>query len=389
MTRQFLLFFCILMLSVTCFSQKLVTYEKVGENSLANINAAYGLPIFRNGVEFYKMTYETPDVHGILDTASGLLIVPNESDNAFPMLCYQHGTIGWKSDVPSNLRGGYELAEAWAALGYVVAAPDLLGLGTSRGFHPFVHAETEASAAIDMMRAAKDVFPEINRQINEQLFITGYSQGGHSAAAVHRQIQENLSNEFTVTASAPMSGPYSISGVMNDFMFERQPYFFVGYLPYTFLSYQNAYGNLFNELEDLFKPEYAALIRPFWEGTKDLGDLNNELIDKLTEDFGASITLGMMQDSVVAGVENNPNHPINVASRKNDVYDWTPDAPTRFYYCTADDQITYKNALFVDSIMNAAGAPDVASIDASPNADHKIRRSVFCFSDSVFRFDFY
>lgn len=55
------------------FSQKLVSYDRIGENSLANINATYGLPIYKNGVEFYKITYETPDDHGVVNTASGLL----------------------------------------------------------------------------------------------------------------------------------------------------------------------------------------------------------------------------------------------------------------------------------------------------------------------------
>ena len=186
------------------FSQKLVSYDRIGENSLDNINATYGFPIFRNGVEFYKITYETPDVQGVLDTASGLVVVPDQFDKSYPLLCYQHGTIGQKDDVPSNLRGGYQLAEVWSALGYVVCAPDLLGLGDSRGFHPYVHAETEASAALDMMRAVNELLPQIDRNINEQVFVTGYSQGGHAAAALHREIQENQSNEFIVTASAPM-----------------------------------------------------------------------------------------------------------------------------------------------------------------------------------------
>ncbi|KAA3635571.1 MAG: T9SS C-terminal target domain-containing protein [Bacteroidetes bacterium] len=58
------------------------------------------------------------------------------------------------------------------------------------------------------------------------------------------------------------------------------------------------------------------------------------------------------------------------AFRENDVYDWTPQAPTRFYYCTADDQVVYLNSVVADSVMNANGAADVMAIDVNPAADH-------------------
>ena len=359
------LFFVFLTLcTISGYAQNLVNFERVGENSLQSLSATYGFPFFLNGVEYYSVTYETPDVHGVLDTASGLVVVPDQFDKAYPLLCYQHGTLGSKEDVPSNLQGGFQLAEIWSGLGYVVCAPDLLGLGSSRGFHPYIHAASEASAAIDMMRAVKELLPEIEREIHEQVFITGYSQGGHSAAALHREIQENLSDEFQITASAPMSGPYSVSGVMNDFLFSFEPYFFVSYLPYVIISYETVYGNIYEELEDIFKPEYAALIRPFAEGTKNLEVLNTELVRQLIDDYGASITLRMFRDSVLEAVAENVDHPINIALRDNDVFDWTPEAPTRLYYCTADDQVPFMNSVVADSVMNANSAPDIEAIDA-------------------------
>lgn len=365
-----LFFVFLIFYTVSGFTQNLVSFERVGENSLTNLGITYSFPFFENGVEYYRMTYETPDVQGVLDTASGLVIVPDQFDKAYPLLCYQHGTLGSKDDVPSNLRGGFQLAEIWSGLGYVVCAPDLLGLGDSRGFHPYIHAASEASAAIDMMRATRELLPEIDREAHEQVFITGYSQGGHSAAALHREIQENLSNEFQVTASAPMSGPYSVSGVMNDFLFSLEPYFFVGYLPYVIISYETVYGNIYEDLEDLFRPEYADLIRPFAEGTKSLEVLNGELVSQLTQDFGASITLRMFRDSVLDAIAQNVDHPVNMALRDNDVFDWTPEAPTRLYYCTADDQVPFMNSVVADSVMNTNGAPDIEAIDVSPTSNH-------------------
>jgi hypothetical protein len=318
----------------------------------------------------YKITYETNDVFGQLDTASGLLVLPiHDQPTEFPLLCYQHGTVNSPTDVPSNLQGGFELATVFAGVGYVTTAADFLGMGESRGFHPYVHADSEASAAIDMLFAARQYADENDILLNDQLFISGYSQGGHAAAAAHREIQENYSDEFTVTASAPMSGPYSISGEMRDVILSTDEYFFPAYAPNTVLSYDYVYG-LFDEVEEVFKQPYATFIEQFYNDQISLGALNNLLISQLTTNSGASVARNLFQDSIIMAVENDLEHPFNVALRDNDVYDWTPQAPTRLMYCEADDQVVYTNAIVADSVMNMNGAPDVMSLNVNPTANH-------------------
>jgi hypothetical protein len=79
-----------------------------------------------------------------LDTASGLLVLPVVPDTTnLPIVVYAHGTTDGPADVPSKLHGGYEVAMAYAAKGFAVAAPDFLGLGDARGFHPYVHAASK------------------------------------------------------------------------------------------------------------------------------------------------------------------------------------------------------------------------------------------------------
>ncbi len=352
------------------FSQDLIDSEYLGFQTGDNLAAQYGFNIFDFDVDHYKIEYTTLDVQGVLDTASGLLSIPEATNKAFPLLCYQHGTIGSKTDVPSNLQGGYQAAEVWAGVGYITFAPDFLGLGESRGFHPYVHRHSEASAAIDMRAAVITFLNNNDIHFNNQFFITGYSQGGHAAAALQRELEENYSSTIPVTASAPMSGPYSISGVMNDFMLSEAPYNFVAYLPYTILSYQTVYGNLFNNLEDTFKPDYAVIIEEFYNGNITLDNLNQTLMSMLTQDFGGPITIKMLQDSVIANVSNNPNHPFNIALRDNDVHDWAPQAPTRLYYCQADDQVPFMNAVVADSVMNALGAIDLDALNLNSDFDH-------------------
>lgn len=362
-------FSCLLLaMAMPAQSQQLISSEYKGMVSQAQLALQYG-PLIQNGVRMYKITYTTPDIFEQQDTASGLLVVPIRPGFTLPLLCYQHGTLDGPLDAPSSLAGGYQLALVFGGLGYVTAAPDLLGIGESRGFHPYVHAESTASASIDMLRAVKQYATENALSLNNQLFITGYSQGGFSAMALYKDIQENHADEFVTTAAAPMSGPYSISGVMRDAILSNQVYLYPGYVPNTLLSFNYVY-NIYSSTQQYLKEPYATMAQNYFDRQITLSQLNAMLIQQLTTDFGASIPRNMLQDSVVASVISNPNHPVNVALRDNDVYDWTPQAPTRMFYCRADDQVNYRNSIVADSVMQLNGAPNVQALDVNTNADH-------------------
>src|ERR1017187_3652768 len=73
-------------------------------------------------------------------------------------------------------------------------------------------------------RAAKNYCASNSIGLNGQLFLAGYSQGGDTVMALDRDLERYYTNEFTVTACAPMAGPYDLSGVeLNDILSPRCP----------------------------------------------------------------------------------------------------------------------------------------------------------------------
>ncbi len=368
--RNASVFVALLLCALSTQAQDLISIEYKGQRSRAQLTLMFGA-LVQNGVELWKVTYTTPDVFNQLDTASGLWVVPvRETPTAFPSLVYQHGTVDGPTDVPSNLRGGYELALVFGGLGYSTLAPDFLGAGEARGFHPYVHAASEASAAVDMLRAVQAHAPTMDVDLTEQLFVTGYSQGGHASMALHRALELELADEFTVTAAAHLSGPYSVSGVMREVMIAEVPYFSLAYLPNTFLSYNYVYG-IYEDIEQVFKPAYTAGISAFANGEIGLFQLNADLIAALTAEYGAPIARYMLQDSIIAILEQpDLDHPLHNALRDNDTYDWAPQQPTRIFYCRADDQVSYRNSIVADSVMQILGAVNLQATDVNTNADH-------------------
>jgi len=356
-------------------AQNLVSVTYLGSKSQAQVLSQFNnLPFIQYGAKYYRIAYTTHDVHGVQDTATGLVAIPDNPNRKYPRLVYQHGTSGSRTGVPSlNYDGGEgQVGLLFAGLGYVAFLPDYLGLGlTSRGFHPYVHAASEAWAAMDMLRAGEQFCQQQQVFVNSQLFITGYSQGGHGAMALHRAIEKDPSNEFTVTAAAPLSGPYSISGVMRNLILTDTVYYYPAYIPNTALSYQTAYGNLFTQVNEMFREPYATLIQSFYEGNITLSDLNDDLIDALIANEGASRPYRMMQPDYVNAVLANPQHPVNLALADNDTYNnWLPEAPMRILYCMADDQVPFMNSIVARDSLAAVGAPDFQAQDVLPTGDH-------------------
>ena len=356
------------------FTQILVSSTYKGVRSKAQLINQLGVPFIQYGAKYYKVTYTSLDAQGLPDTLSGLLVVPDQADKVFPRLVYQHGTSSCKTCVPSRYGspggGEGEIGLLFAGMGYIALLPDYVGMGDGRGFHPYVHADTEARAAIDFLAAHTEWNSQQVPKSNDQLFITGYSQGGHAGMALHRALELAANPVGTVTAAAHLSGPYSISGVMRQQILSEAPYYYPAYIPNTALSYQTVYGNLYTELTDLFKPEYANLIQQYYEGSIDLIQLNQGLINTLTASTGASVPRRMFQEAAVASIETDPQHPVNLALADNDVYQWAPVAPTRIFYCMADDQVPFQNSVVARDSMLARGASSLAAADLDPNADH-------------------
>lgn len=315
------------------------------------------------GVDVYKLIYNTVDAQGEATIASGAMVLPQTDDETlcFPLMSYNHGTVLHKDNVPSRLSGEILVGYFSASDGYVAVLPDYLGMGDSPGLHPYVHADTEASATIDMIRAVQEYTAENNITLNSQIFLTGYSQGGHAAMATHKMMQEQLSDEFTVTASSPGSGPYDLSSTSFDNISSDEAYSTGGYVPYLLFAYQSVYGNLYENVSDALKAPYDTTLPPLFDGT--------HFMDEVHEAVPA-IPTEMFQEDYLEAMRNDENHPYRTALRDNDLYDWTPSSPIKMFYCEADEQVPFENSILALETMQENGATDIEAESAGETLDH-------------------
>jgi len=336
---------------------QLISYEKVGSYTKEELGKRWKdnsipkliLPI-KNSVEVYDISYFTSYGDGSKVMASGLYFYPvNTKEESHPLMIYNHGTNIIK-ERELGFNGEEQIAFIFCADGYAVAMPDYVGLGRGERLHLYVHANSEADAAIDFMKAIDELDDRLALQKrNEQLFISGYSQGGHACLATHKKLQEHYP-QISVTASSPMSGPYDLSGVQAQVMFSEysQPH----YLPYLLMGYNEVYGLFEKEsfYDVVFKDPYNEIVPKLFDFKHSKHDVNAEL---------PIIPENMISDSLVHLFKCAYEFNFRDALEENNVYDWTPESPVQLCYCGDDEVVLAENSLLAEKTMTANGAEHV------------------------------
>jgi acetyl esterase/lipase len=353
------------------FAERLRAQDYFVSSTFINTTPAWllglipGLPATYN-VDYYRITYNTVDTQGQPTVASGAVGIPKSNNcNVFPMMVYCHGTVLRQTDVPSFNNSESAIVRTLCSTGYIALAPDYLGLGVNPGIHPYVHAESQATATIDLIYAAREFLETLPQADNGEVFITGYSQGGHAAMATLKYAQDNnLLDELGIVAGAPCSGPYHMSGPQAETILSDAPYSNPGYIVYLLVSYQLAYGNLYTQLSDVIQSPYAEIVAPYFDGAQDTYNMStvNALLPAQVSE--------LLVDTVLTNFTNNPNHPLWVALRDNDNYDWNPQIPLRLYYCSGDEQVAFENSTSALAAMQAQGATNVQAVNVVPGATH-------------------
>jgi len=347
-------FLLLLCLSVTASAQEVVVVEEQAKSLKFVLEIALPIPVTYDVLN-YKVTYTTTDAFGQPDTATGLVSLPEQDEFVLPLVLYNHGTVGARDEVPS-VPGVLErlLVAGIAGNSFIALAPDYLGLGDSDGIHPYLHAATEASAGRDMVIAVKKWLDEQGIRQNDQLFITGYSQGGHASMALHRNLEEMPGDDgITVTAAAHLSGPYDIVppqplvlGIRN--VSPTALSFFMN----TIISYDYVY-DLYGGVDSFIVEPYLTEVQRFLNEEVDLYEMGLEL-DTLLRDNDAVVGAIFSDEFVGDVLDEDPA--LLQAYNDNDVFDWAPAAPTLLYYCNADETVSPLQSLQADSVMRVNGA---------------------------------
>lgn len=219
------------------------------------------------GIDFYYIKFWTVGAAKETTESSGAMMVPTGGTGCSgprPIVLYAHGTNSDQTfniaDVtnPSN-QEGLLIAAMFAAQGFIVVAPNYAGYDISTlGYHPYLNAAQQSGEMMDILAAARTALPKTFSSVttdNGKLFVTGYSEGGYVAMATQRALQ---AAGATVTAAAPLSGPYALEALGDAILFGNVDIGSTVFLPLLTTGYQHAYGNIYAATTDIYSSTYAT-----------------------------------------------------------------------------------------------------------------------------------
>lgn len=327
-----------------------LVHEYTKEQLLASLGgqgADFALFV-RGGVKQYKIVYKTKNTDGTEIQASGALVIPNIPNltDPLPLASYQHGTIFSDADAPSyfNADGEGTLASVLATIGYIVAAPDYIGYGSTNNLpHTYEHRDGLATASLDMLRASKEFIQQEKVNWNNKVFIGGYSEGGFATLALQKKMEEEASGEFNLRASSCGAGAYNktlsfktIASTGSDGDATHN----ASYI-WVILTYDKAY-KLNRDLTSYFKEPYASQIQKDKQNARITGSFNT-----------------IISDAIKQSLANDSDAALTNAIKDNDIFDWKPKTPTMLTHGTADTYVPYFNTQTAYDAMIKRGATNI------------------------------
>jgi pimeloyl-ACP methyl ester carboxylesterase len=295
----------------------------------------------RCDVSLYAVRYVTIGGKGEPANASAGFFVPGKGcKGPFLLVGYAQGTNfvrAMKITDPTKLNiEPVVLGAIFAAHGYAIAATDYLGLGYSTyPYQPYLVANSEASAVIDSMRAIRHAARTLHVALSGKVFLTGYSQGGHSIMATQRVIEAQNPGEFNIVAGDPSSGPYSLK-TWFDFLIKGDA---STVFAYALPGFEKVYGNVYTDPTQAFTNPYAATIDSL---------LPVDTYAEQTALAGKTLPLAsraLMQPAFVRSLLYDPQSgPYADMLANSLLHGWKPVAPVYLCGGSRDPEVNFENS---------------------------------------------
>ncbi|MFN8278134.1 MAG: lipase family protein [Chitinophagales bacterium] len=311
----------------------------------------------KDGVAVYEIIYTTTYADSTPVLASGLLYVPLQLNRPLPTLIYNHGTQICRDRV-FNGRDEQTICLGFATDGYLVLCPDYVGMGKGERTHLYLNAFTEAHASVDMLISVDTLLPKLGAARSKELFLSGYSQGGHASMATHKLLQEEYHDRFPVTAASPMSGPYDIHQTVYGERYKS--YRYPGYLMMLLQSFVESHHSML-KMQEILRAPYNQNIPPLMNGAWPMNVIDAYLPDT---------AFRCVTDNFLKEFETDEQSPFRRYLKENNVFDWKPEAPTQLCFCDGDKQVTYKNSITAFQTMRRNGSDKVELMRAGKKFDH-------------------
>ena len=299
----------------------------------------------KHDISLYTITYNTT-YNGKKIKASGLVAFP-DTDNGMPILNFNHGTTSLHADAPTEDLIQYSFFANAASAGYIFVIPDYLGFGISDDIvHPYYRSDITGQTVVDMIRATKELAEIEGYNFNGDIFLSGYSEGGFATMSAHYNLENNNYSGLNLVASAPASGGYDISGML-DYFLSKDTYHEPYYIAYVAIGYKTSYDWIL-PLSSIFNEPYASIIPEYFNGKYSGYEINSVLSDDISELLTSNFINNIYSDIELKIIVD--------AFEENSLDQWVPKNKMIMYHGTDDITVPYQNSVDTYSNFISLGA---------------------------------
>jgi pimeloyl-ACP methyl ester carboxylesterase len=292
------------------------------------------------GMRGWRMLYATTVDDNTPATAVAIVFAPTDPPaGPRPVVAWEHATTGLlQKCMPSLLSAstkGILCRDRIVMAGWVVVATDYSFAGKG-GPHPYMIGEGEARAALDSVRAARQMS---DLTLDKRMVIWGYSQGGH-AALWTGIVGPRYAQDLEIIGVAAIAPPANIRNAlaMNVEADKR-------FGPYLALSYSRFYPDI--TFEQALRPEALDAARQIVNLCCFLPPEDAERIQALAATFDGPALATSSNKALQARLEQNTadgliTAPVVIAQGLSDVV--VPSSATDAYVeerCSAGQRLEY------------------------------------------------
>ena len=284
-------------------------------------------------------------IYGKAQTLSGIILIPHNRKEPMPLLVYCHGTMFDQSLAPSLWTSAVQLQALPSMDGYITFIPDYLGYGVSQDQVPSYFDQKETNRAIiDMVKAGLEFLEEHELKYKPELFLLGYSQGGHAALSLTKELQSNPLNGVELKATATIAGPFQLKENL-DFILQKDTFHTSAYVSYLLSSMNFYYWK--RDVEDFFQSPNSDSIRYYLNGDMSLNRMaraQTSVINNLMNPEFLNSYLGSGEVELKDHIYDNSD------------FDFVPQSPVMIIHSDSDETVPLDTSISTWEQMIKLGA---------------------------------
>ena len=289
------------------------------------------------GITAYNIVYQSADPYGQPVMLSAAIVLSDElvqSKQARGFLLYNHFSIFRADECPT--RGNLTIEKKMVRSGLITVSADNYGFGITKQMNQaYCMTDANGQASIDALLAAKKLLEWKGYEWDDNLFVCGYSQGGHTAMSVVKVVAEKYP-DIHITYTFAGGGPYDIPATYHDMVAAD-----IAGQPSTVASVLLTYNQYYN----LGIPRSEMFLEPLLSHIDDW-ILSKQYTRPQIDSLIGNLTVSQFATPPIMDLESDLSRRIiEVLDRNNLCKNWTPrgDEKIMLFHNTSDISVPPSN----------------------------------------------